>query len=55
MLNVLDVACLIAIERYRQLTIEPATFSPKETGAFMAADRAALTELVRKAGIKLEP
>ena len=41
-------------ERYRQLTIQPATFSPLETASFMAADRAALTEIVKKAGIKLE-
>ena len=41
-------------DRYRQLTIQPATFSPQETASFMAADRAALTEIVKKAGIKLE-
>lgn len=42
------------VERYRQLVIDPATMSPAETGAFMAADRNALTALVKKAGIKLE-
>lgn len=40
--------------RYEQLSIEPVAWSPKETGRFMAADRAALTELVRKTGIKVE-
>ena len=41
-------------DRYRQLIIQPATFSPQETASFMAADRAALTEIIKKAGIKLE-
>ena len=41
-------------ERYRQLVIEPATLSPAETGLFMAQDRAALSQIIRKAGIKLE-
>lgn len=41
--------------RYRQLVIEPAAMSPAETGAFMAADREALTKLVKALDIKLEP
>jgi len=40
--------------RYRSLVIEAALWSPAETGRFMAADRATLTELVRKTGIKME-
>ncbi|MGX1785259.1 Bug family tripartite tricarboxylate transporter substrate binding protein [Bosea sp. NPDC055332] len=39
--------------RYRELVIEPVAWSPQETGAFMARDRAILTELVAKTGIKL--
>jgi tripartite-type tricarboxylate transporter receptor subunit TctC len=41
------------VARYRELVIEPAAWSPQETGAFMARDRATLTELVAKTGIKL--
>lgn len=41
------------VARYRELVIEPAAWSPQETGAFMARDRAVLTELVAKTGIKL--
>jgi len=41
------------VARYRELVIEPAAWSPQETGAFMARDRAILTELVAKTGIKL--
>ncbi|AZO77887.1 MULTISPECIES: tripartite tricarboxylate transporter substrate binding protein [unclassified Bosea (in: a-proteobacteria)] len=41
------------VARYRELVIEPVAWSPQETGAFMARDRAILTELVAKTGIKL--
>jgi tripartite-type tricarboxylate transporter receptor subunit TctC len=41
------------VARYRELVIEPVAWSPEETGAFMARDRAALSELVAKTGIKL--
>lgn len=41
------------VARYRELVIEPAAWSPQETAAFMARDRAVLTELVAKTGIKL--
>jgi tripartite-type tricarboxylate transporter receptor subunit TctC len=41
------------VARYRELVIEPAAWSPQETGAFMARDRAILTELVAKTGIRL--
>ena len=41
-------------KRYRDLVIEAAAWSPAETGRFMAADRATLTELVRRTGIKVE-
>lgn len=41
------------VARYRELVIEPVAWSPRETGAFMARDRAILTELVAKTGIKL--
>ena len=41
------------VARYRELVIEPVAWSPQETGAFMAHDRAILTELVAKTGIKL--
>lgn len=41
--------------RYRQLVIEPAAMTPQDTAAFMAQDRAALTELVKKLDIRLEP
>ncbi|MBL8590128.1 MAG: tripartite tricarboxylate transporter substrate binding protein [Methylobacteriaceae bacterium] len=40
--------------RYRQLVIEPAAMTPQETAAFIAQDRAQLTELVKKLDIKLE-
>ncbi len=40
--------------RYRELVIQPVVWSAAETGRFMADDRAALTELCRIAGIKLE-
>jgi len=40
--------------RYRDLAIEAALWSPQETARFMAADRATLTELVRRTGIKVE-
>jgi tripartite-type tricarboxylate transporter receptor subunit TctC len=39
--------------RYRELVIEPVQWDAKATAAFMAADRAVLTELVAKTGIKL--
>jgi tripartite-type tricarboxylate transporter receptor subunit TctC len=42
------------VKRYRDLVIEPAAWSPAETAAFMANDRATLVELVRKTGIKLQ-
>ena len=41
------------IARYRELVIEPVAWTPQETGAFMARDRAMLTELVARTGIKL--
>ncbi|HEV7338724.1 MAG TPA: tripartite tricarboxylate transporter substrate binding protein [Bosea sp. (in: a-proteobacteria)] len=41
------------VARYRELVIEPVAWSTEETGAFMARDRAALSELVAKTGIKL--
>lgn len=41
------------VARYRELVIEPAAWGPQETSAFMARDRAILTELVAKTGIKL--
>ena len=41
------------VARYRELVIEPVAWSAEETGAFMARDRAALSELVAKTGIKL--
>ncbi|CAD5255100.1 Tripartite-type tricarboxylate transporter, receptor component TctC [Bosea sp. 62] len=41
------------VARYRELVIEPVAWSPQETGAFMARDRAILTELVAKTGIRL--
>ena len=41
------------VARYRELVIEPVAWSPQETGAFMTRDRAILTELVAKTGIKL--
>ncbi|HEV7327886.1 MAG TPA: tripartite tricarboxylate transporter substrate binding protein [Bosea sp. (in: a-proteobacteria)] len=41
------------VARYRELVIEPVAWSPQETGAFMGRDRAILTELVAKTGIKL--
>ncbi len=41
-------------QRYEQLSIEPVAWSPEETGRFMAQDRAALTALVKKTGIKAE-
>ncbi|KRE07512.1 hypothetical protein ASE63_22715 [Bosea sp. Root381] len=41
------------VARYRELVIEPVAWSPQETGAFMAGDRATLTDLVAKTGIKL--
>ena len=41
-------------KRYRDLVIEAAAWSPAETARFMAADRATLTELVRRTGIKVE-
>ncbi|KUL94498.1 hypothetical protein DK26_16195 [Bosea sp. WAO] len=41
------------VTRYRELVIEPVAWSAEETGAFMARDRAALSELVAKTGIKL--
>ncbi len=41
-------------KRYRDLVIESAAWSPAETARFMAADRATLTELVRRTGIKVE-
>ncbi len=40
--------------RYRELVIQPVAWSAAETRQFMAADRAALTELCRVAGIRLE-
>lgn len=40
--------------RYRELVIQPAAWSEDETARFMAADRAALIELCRVAGIRLE-
>jgi tripartite-type tricarboxylate transporter receptor subunit TctC len=42
------------VGRYRELVIQPVAWSAAETGRFMAEDRAALTELCRVAGIKLE-
>ena len=52
------IADLLAQEetkaRYRQLVIEPAAMSPSMTGAFMEADRNALTALVKQLDIKLE-
>lgn len=41
------------VARYRELVIEPVAWTPQETGAFMARDRAVLTELVARTGIKL--
>lgn len=41
------------VTRYRELVIEPVAWSAEETGAFMARDRAALSELVVKTGIRL--
>lgn len=41
------------VARYRELVIEPVAWSADETGAFMARDRAGLSELVAKTGIKL--
>jgi tripartite-type tricarboxylate transporter receptor subunit TctC len=41
------------IARYRELVIEPVAWTPQETGAFMARDRAMLTDLVARTGIKL--
>lgn len=41
------------VARYRELVIEPVAWSPQETGAFMARDRAIVTELVAKTGIRL--
>ncbi|MEI5664104.1 tripartite tricarboxylate transporter substrate binding protein [Bosea sp. CCNWLW174] len=41
------------VARYRELVIEPVAWSPQETGTFMARDRAILTELVAKTGIRL--
>lgn len=41
------------VARYRELVIEPVAWTPQETGAFMARDRALLTELVARTGIKL--
>lgn len=41
-------------QRYEQLSIEPVAWSAEETGRFMAQDRAALTALVKKTGIKAE-
>jgi tripartite-type tricarboxylate transporter receptor subunit TctC len=41
-------------QRYAQLSIEPVKWTPEETARFMAADRAALTDLVKKTGIKVE-
>ncbi|MGL5362289.1 MAG: Bug family tripartite tricarboxylate transporter substrate binding protein [Bosea sp. (in: a-proteobacteria)] len=41
------------VARYRELVIEPAQWNPQATGAFMANDRAVLTALIAKAGIKL--
>jgi tripartite-type tricarboxylate transporter receptor subunit TctC len=41
-------------QRFEQLSIEPVKWTPEETGRFMAADRSALTELVKKTGIKVE-
>jgi tripartite-type tricarboxylate transporter receptor subunit TctC len=41
-------------QRYEQLSIEPVAWSPEATGRFMATDRAMLTELVKKTGIKVE-
>jgi tripartite-type tricarboxylate transporter receptor subunit TctC len=40
--------------RYRELVIEAAAWTPAETARFMAQDRATLTELVRRTGIKVE-
>lgn len=40
--------------RYRELVIQPVVWSAAETRRFMAEDRAALVELCRVAGIKLE-
>jgi len=58
-LHILNTAINVAmadaelVARYRELVIEPVAWSPQETGAFMARDRAILTELVAKTGIKL--
>ncbi len=41
-------------ERYRTLVIEAAPWDAAKTAQFMAADRAALTALVQKLGIKAE-
>jgi tripartite-type tricarboxylate transporter receptor subunit TctC len=42
------------VARYRELVIQPVAWSAAETSRFMADDKAALTELCRVAGIKLE-
>jgi tripartite-type tricarboxylate transporter receptor subunit TctC len=42
------------INRFNTLVIEPVRWSSAETGQFMAQDRALLTDLVRKTGIKVE-
>jgi tripartite-type tricarboxylate transporter receptor subunit TctC len=42
------------LARYRDLVIEAPTWSAAETAAFMAKDRAVLTELVLATGIKVE-
>lgn len=41
------------VARYRELVIEPVAWTAQETGAFMARDRAILSELVARTGIKL--
>lgn len=41
------------VARYRELVIEPVQWSAQTTGTFMANDRAVLTALIAKAGIKL--
>jgi tripartite-type tricarboxylate transporter receptor subunit TctC len=41
-------------ERYAQLGIEPETLTPAALGRFLVADKERWTDVVRKAGIKLD-
>jgi tripartite-type tricarboxylate transporter receptor subunit TctC len=41
-------------KRFSDLVIEPVTWEPEKVASFMREDRALLTELVRKTGIKVE-